>query len=169
MARSKRKPGKQRRQPSPRSERYREKPLEALGLMRSAKGKLSLTRAAHIVGLNSPKTVIRYVGAALKKGPGGRYSAAPSDRFLRTVPFLTPERRIAITVRGSRTASRIAKYWTAVIRYADTGDASGLARYVGKTITAGNTKYPFVTDLKTLNTLGYRGEFSFEEFYTITT
>jgi hypothetical protein len=167
VARNRRKRGKHGRQPSARSERYRERSLEALGLMRSTKGRLSLARAAREVGLKSPKTVIRYVGSALKKGPSGRYVAAPSDRFLRTLPFLSSERRIAITVRGSRKASQIGKYWAAVNRYADTGDATGLAKYEGKFITVGKTKYPFVTDLKTLNSLGYKGELSFEDFYTI--
>jgi hypothetical protein len=71
-----------------------------------------------------------------------------------------------ITVRGSGNASRIAKYWAAVIRYADTGDANRLAKYQGKSVTVGKTKYPFVTDLRTLNSLGYKGELSFEEFYS---
>lgn len=167
MTRNKRKRGNQKRKPSARSERFRERSLEALGLMRSSNGKLSLTRAARDVGLRSPKTVIRYVGSALKKGPTGRYSAAPSDGFLRTLPFLTPERRIAITVRGSRKASQIARYWAAVTRYAATGDATGLAKYEGKSVTIGKAKYPFITDLKTLNSLGYKGEFDFPEFYAI--
>ncbi len=164
MARNRRKRGNQERQPNAKYERYRERSLEALGLMRRTKGKLSLTRAAREVGLKNVKTVIRYVGSALKKGPTGRYSAAPSDRFLRTVPFLTPDSRIAITVRGSRQVSRIARYWAAVTRYADTGDASGLAKFEGKSLTVGKVKYPFVIDLKTLNALGYKGELSFEDF-----
>jgi hypothetical protein len=71
VARNRQRRGKRESKSSARSERYRERSLEALGLMRSAKGKLSLTRAARMVGLNSRKTVIRYVGSALKKDPPG--------------------------------------------------------------------------------------------------
>jgi hypothetical protein len=97
----------------------------------------------------------------------GRYRATPSDRFRRDLHFLTPEGKIAITIRSSPLASKIAEHWTAVDHYLKTGDTSRLAPFVGKTIRAGKKTLPFVTDPRTLTHIANAGEVSFEDLYAI--
>jgi hypothetical protein len=72
---------------------------------------------------------------------------------------------VRVSVRGSRLASRIAKYENAVRRYLETGDTTALQEFVGKSIKVGKTQYPFVTDMHLLNRLGQKGEVSFEDLY----
>ena len=140
----------------------RERALEALNLMRG-KGR-SLRRAA-TEAHTSPKTVLKYAGRALARTEAKRYRAKPSDRLTRTLQFLTPKGKTAITVRGSRLASRIARYWAAVDKYLTTGDAAALAPFRGKSVTVGRQSHAFVTDRRVLERLGYAGEVSFEDLY----
>jgi hypothetical protein len=140
--------------------------FQVLTLMRT-KGK-SLTAA--IKEAQTKKTlVLRHVGSALAKAPNGRYRAKASDRFARRLQHLTLEGPIPITVQGSRTASRIAAHSAAVNHYLNTGDASRLDQFRGKSVRAGKLKLPFVTDLKTLERLHNAGQVAFEDLYAITT
>jgi len=69
-------------------------------------------------------------------------------------------------VRDSRQASRLGKYWTAVERYRDTGDASALREFRGKYIVDTNGKRErLLTDLRALDRLGSAGVLSFETLY----
>ena len=130
-----------------------------------AEGK-SMTAAIREVE-TSKQTVDRHVGSALIQERNGRYRATPSDRFRRDLHFLTPEGQIAISIRSSRLASKVAEYWTAVDHYLKTGDTTRLATFIGKTIRAGKQTLPFVTDPRTLNRIANAGEVSFEDLYAI--
>src|SRR5437016_2016535 len=99
----------------------RERALATLALMR--RESLSLKTAADTVGID-PRTVLRYVGSALQLEPGGDYHPTPHDRIPRTLHFITPRGPVAVTVRDSRTASRIAEYMNAVRTCIHTGDPS---------------------------------------------
>ena len=79
--------------------------------------------------------------------------------------FLTPQGATDLTVRGSRPASRIAKYWAAVDRYMKTGRTDALRRFQGASFRAEKVKHFFVTDTRTLKRLGYAGEVAFEDLY----
>jgi hypothetical protein len=113
----------------------------------------------------APRTVIKHIGKALIKAANGRYKSKPSDRLLRRLNFLSETGPVRVSVRGSRLASRIAKYENAVRRYLETGDTTALQEFVGKSIKVGKTQYPFVTDMHLLNRLGQKGEVSFEDLY----
>lgn len=155
---------KQDRRNSPKSARARRAALEVLSLMR-AEGK-SLTaaiREAH----TTRQTVVRYVASALTKGSSGRYGAKPSDRFARDLHFLTPEGQVAITVRSSRTASKIAEYMAAVDHYLKTGNTTRLDNFRGKSVKTGKLTLAFVTDPRTLDRLANAGQVAFEDLYAI--
>src|SRR5437016_13840319 len=112
----------------------RERALATLALMR--RENLSLEAAANAVGTD-PRTVLRYVGSALRhEGPGGDYQAIPHDRIPRTLHFITAAGPTELTVHDSRTASRIAQHMNAVRSYRRTGERRRQKRCSGHTFTA---------------------------------
>ncbi len=155
-----------RRNAIPRNEQQtqaRERALATLALMRR-KG-LALAMAAK-AERTSPRTVKRYVGSTLRqKGPRGRYRPRAYDRIPRTLHVVTPQGTLPVTVRDSRTASRIAQYMNAVRTYVSTGDSSALNRFKGKTFQAGGKTYPFLTDPASLDRLADAGALAIEELY----
>jgi anti-anti-sigma regulatory factor len=63
-------------------------------------------------------------------------------------------------------ASLLGRYWAAVDRYRDTGDASALREFRGKYIIDTNGKqHRLLTDLRALDRLGSAGVLSFESLY----
>jgi hypothetical protein len=113
-----------------------------------------------------PRTVRRLAGPALRKQRNGRWAATKHDRLLRVLQLPTPEGRVEIALRDSRQASLLGKFWTAVERYRDTGDASALREFKGKRIVnASGKSIPLLTDLKELDRLGSAGVLSFESLY----
>jgi hypothetical protein len=76
----------------------------------------------------------------LRKRPSGRHAARPSDRFLRVL-IIPDEQRNGlgeIATRDSRQASELSRYWQAVEKYRDTGNASELQQFSGKYIVDAN-------------------------------
>lgn len=143
-------------------QRARERALHALNDMRRTG--MSLRVAASIHG-TSPETVRKYVGGALKRdGTGRRYRATASDRLTRRLEFLTPEGKIAVSVRGSRDASRVAHHHNAVKQYLDTGNAEGLQAFQNQTLLIGKRRLPFLTDLGVLESV-VQAEPSFDNLY----
>jgi hypothetical protein len=138
--------------------------LDAVSRMRTEG--LSLKQAAAKSG-TTVAAVKRYAAPALEKTPSGRYKATAYDRLYRRMEFLTPSGKIALEVRDSRSASRVAGYWNAVDHYLRTGDDRQLRRYRGKGIIVGKRFYPFVTDLPTLDRLAGAGEVRFEDLYAM--
>jgi hypothetical protein len=125
----------------------------------------SLQQAAHAAEV-SPRTVLRWTGTALQKRTNGRYAAKPSDGLLRVLMVPTPEGTREIAVRGSRQAAQLAEYWNAVHRYLQTGDATRLQEFQGKTVKDAEGKLiPLPTDRRELNRLGSAGVLSFESLY----
>ena len=141
----------------------RERALDALSRMRS--DGLSLTRAARLAH-TTPETVRKHVGRTLIRSPGGRYAATPSDRLTRYVWVLTKDGKKEVAVRGSRQASRVARYMAAVDRYLKTGETDALAEFRGQGIRSRNQFHPFLTDTRALDRLALAGEVSFERLYT---
>ncbi len=75
-----------------------------------------------------------------------------------------------MAVRNSQQATLLGKYWAAVQNYLATGEASGIERFQGRSITdAGGSKIPLVTDPQELNRLGSAGVLSFESLYSRST
>ena len=145
------------------SQLARERALDALNRMRR-EGR-SITRAAREAGTTA-RTVRKYVGRALTER-GGRLVAKPSDGLVRRMRFLSARGRTDLTVRSSRTASRIADYWAAVDHYLKTGDPRWLRPFRGKSIRAEKLGHPFITDPKTLSRLATAGEVAFEDLYAL--
>jgi hypothetical protein len=127
---------------------------------------LSLTRATRLVR-TTPRTVRKYVGGTLKKKSSGRYAATSSDRLTRHVWLLTKDGKVEIAVRGSRPASRVARYMAAINQYLLTGETEALDKFRGQTIRTRNVTYHFLTDLGVLDRLAHAGEVSFERLYVL--
>ena len=143
----------------------RERALATLALMR--RENLSLEAAANAVGTD-PRTVLRYVGSALRhEGPGGDYQAIPHDRIPRTLHFITAAGPTEVTVHDSRTASRIAEHMNAVRTYLRTGDSSALKSFRGESFEAGGLNHQFVTDPDTLDKLADAGVLAMEGLYRV--
>lgn len=127
--------------------------------------RVSLRKTSKEFGL-TPQTVIRWGGSGLRKSSNGQYVAKLHDRLLRVLVIATRKGLREIGVRDSRQASLLGRYWTAVERYRDTGDASALRKFRGKYIldTSGK-RYRLLTDLRALDRLGSAGVLSFETLY----
>jgi hypothetical protein len=83
----------------------------------------SRRQAARKFGLD-PRTVQPLARSAMRKLRNGRWAARTHDRLLRVLVIPTRTGLREIGVRDSRQASLLGKYWTAVERYRDSGDAS---------------------------------------------
>ena len=146
------------------SQEARNRALQALSLMRN-KGH-SLTHACGEAG-TATETALKYAGTAIVRQENGRYDAKAWDRIVRPMKFLTPKGIIALDVKDSRSASRIARYMADVDKYLKTGDADVLRKYRGKSVTVDRVARPFITDPPELETLAAVGEVQFENMYTI--
>ncbi|MGA2989582.1 MAG: hypothetical protein ABSD88_03825 [Candidatus Korobacteraceae bacterium] len=140
-----------------------ERVLAVISKMRSEK--VSLRQASRDAGI-SPSTVVRWGGPALRKRKSGKYVAKAKDNLLRGLMIPTPEGPREIALRGSEQASQLGKYWNAVHRYLEIGDASRLKNFRGKSIKDANgVEFPLLTDRAVLMRLGSAGELSFESLY----
>src|SRR5580704_10821351 len=92
----------------------------AIAKMRTRR--ISLRKAAREAKV-SPRTVVKRAASALRKTESGRYVAKTSDRLVRTLIIPTPQGSEEINVRGLRSASLLGRYWVAVHKYYETGDA----------------------------------------------
>lgn len=138
---------------------------EVIRLMRQG---LSLTRAARSKHV-SPATVRRVAASTLRKGPRGRYVARPTDRLTRLVQLPTEDGRAEVSLRGSRQATTVAKYWNAVHSYLATGNSRDLARFESVALTdAHGKRITLLTDRTALDRLGNAGVLSFESIYART-
>jgi hypothetical protein len=127
--------------------------------------KVSLRIAAKEFEID-PEVVIRLGKSALRKRSNGRYVPKKNDSLLRVLSVLTPDGAKQIAIRDSRQATLVGKYWSAVQKYVQTGDASGLKKLQKTRITdASRKRFPLITDLDELNRLGSAGVLSFESLY----
>src|SRR5260221_4918629 len=79
------------------------------GLQRMRARGLSLTQAAAQAG-NTPRTMQRHVGRALKKRDAGRYGPTTWDRIPRTMRFLTENSVHELILLDSRARSELTRY-----------------------------------------------------------
>jgi hypothetical protein len=125
----------------------------------------SLRQASRKFDLD-PRKVSRLARPALRKLRNGRWAAKTDDRLLRVLVIPTRKGLYEVGMRDSRQATRLAKYWTAVDRYRDTGDASALQEFRGKhIIDARGKRVRLLTNLGKLDRLGSAGVLSFESLY----
>ncbi len=115
---------------SPSQQEARHRAYEAISEMR--RGGVSLNAAAERVG-TTPTTVKRYAGDVLTK-EGRRFKAAPTDRSYQRMSALSTEGLRDIDVRGSRARSLVGSHWSAIGRFAATGDVAVLSKFRGKRV-----------------------------------
>jgi len=126
---------------------------------------VSLPKASREFGLD-PRTVVRLGNPALKKSANGRYSPKSTDNLLRVLVIPTGDGLREVAVRDSRQATLLAKYWVAVQKYLETGDAAALRKIRRKTITDSEGKrVRLIKDLAELDRQGSAGVLSFESLY----
>jgi hypothetical protein len=147
-------------------ERFKDRWDRIIGVISKMRSeKTSLQKAAKEKGV-SPRTVKRWAGSALQQRTSGKWVAKKSDRLLREMKIPTSEGPRVILLRGSRQASKLARYSTAVQRYLETGNAGKLGRFQAQFIRdASGVQIPFLTDLKVLDRLASAGALSFESLY----
>jgi hypothetical protein len=108
-----------------RNESARERALAALSDIRRGN---TLSRAARENGV-TPRTIRRDAGSALAQDrPGGRIRATKADRLVRYLVIPGPDGPREVSVRGSKTASRFAKYKADVNRFLR-GDRDALSAW----------------------------------------
>lgn len=139
----------------------RERALDALNRLREEK--ISLTEAARLNGLTLEE-VKEHIRPAIRK-VRGRWRAQPWDRLEREMRFIDRKGLTVVTVRDSRTAKRVGRYFAAVEHYLETGDWSPLKEFRGRTFQSFGVIYPFITNPTLLKRLGKAGELSFENIY----
>lgn len=125
----------------------------------------SRRQASRKFDLDPPK-LSRLARPALRKLGNGRWAAKAHDHLLRVLVIPSRKGLREIGTRDSRQATVLGKYWTAVNRYLDTGDASALREFRGKHIIDANGKrIRLLTKLGELDRLGSAGVLSFESLY----
>ena len=122
--------------------------FRALAAMRQG---ASISRAGRENGI-TPRTIKRYVGAALRQDrSGGRIRARKSDRLLRYLQIPGPNGPIEITARGSKQAKEISSYKAAVNRFL-AGDPDALTPWHGKKIAG----IELITEKEILKSLAHK-------------
>jgi hypothetical protein len=143
-----------------RSQSARDRAFSALSSMRHGS---SLSRAARENGV-TVRTIQRYVGRALLQSRrGGRIRAAKTDRLVRYLQIPGPNGPQEIKVRGSKTATEVAKYKAAVNRFLR-GDRNALARWHGKRIAG----IELITAESTLKSLAVKDLLPYSLYRSVT-
>jgi hypothetical protein len=153
-ANSKRKP----QQPS-QPVQARRRALSVLRRMRRTGVSLaSAAREEHI----DPRTVRRHIGDELRQtAPGRPYRPTKADRVRREMLAPTKFGMEPITIRGSRQASQLGKYLSAVRKFLHTGNAGPVSKFDGKKIGG----LSLITDPQTLRMLAHAGALQLEDIY----
>jgi hypothetical protein len=145
------------------------------GKKRRGKGKETYNRALHVLARMrrtgssltvaareehiDPRTVRRYLSTELREhGKATRGDRRKRDMLVPTTVGNTP-----VTIRGSKQASELGKYMSAVGKYLRTGDVEALARFQGKSIGG----HPLITDPELLSSLAQAGALTLDEIYAL--
>ncbi|HUF97154.1 MAG TPA: hypothetical protein VMM60_03420 [Ilumatobacter sp.] len=135
----------------------RQRALDAIAVTR--RERVDFAEATRREG-TSPDSATWWLGDAVHRR-GGRWQVAAADRLFRAMYVYSGGRMKPVDVRGSRTASSIGRYHAAVRKYLNTGDATALSPFLGKSVGGVELE----TDLDVLDEMGRRGEFDFESIY----
>ena len=145
--------GKERR--GKRQEAYN-RALHVLARMRRTGSSLTVAaREEHI----DPRTVRRYLSAELRE----HGKATRGDRRKRDMLVPTTLGNAPVTVRGSKQASELGKYMSAVGKYLRTGDVEALGKFEGKSIGG----HGLITDPDLLSSLAQAGALTLDEIYAL--
>lgn len=130
--------------------------LHVLARMRRTGSTLTAAaREEHI----DPRTVRKYLSTEFSR----RTRPTKADRRRRDMLMPTALGTAPVVVRGSRQASQLGRYMSAVGKYLRTGDADALGEFRGKSIGS----QPFITDAETLSSLAQAGALTLDEIYAL--
>jgi hypothetical protein len=130
--------------------------LHALARMRRTGSSLAAAaREEHI----DPRTVRKYLNPELR----GRGKPTRADRRKRNMLIPTTIGNVPATVRGSKQASQLGRYMSAVGKYLRTGDVEALGKFEGKSIGG----HPLITDPDLLSSLAQAGALTLDEIYAV--
>jgi hypothetical protein len=118
----------------------------------------SLTEAAREEQID-PRTVRKYLKTELR----GRGKPTKVDRRRREMLVPTTLGNSPVTVRGSKQASQLGRYMSAVGKYLRTGNVDALAEFQGESIGG----HSLITDRDTLSVLAQAGALTLDEIYAL--
>jgi hypothetical protein len=130
--------------------------LHVLARMRRTSS--SLTAAAKEEHID-PRTVRKYLKSEIR----GRGRATKADRRRRDMLIPTTIGNAPAKVRGSKQASLLGSYMSAVGKYLRTGDVDGLAEFEGQSIAG----HVLITDSDLLSSLAQAGALTLDEIYAV--
>ena len=136
----------------------RNRALRVSARMRRGTSFTSAAREEHI----DPRTVKRYLGKELKTVKG-RTRISKADRKRRNMLIPTERGTTPVAIRGSRQASRLGRYMSAVGKYLRSGDTDALSKFKGKSIGG----HALITDPDTLSVLAQAGALTLDEIYAL--
>jgi hypothetical protein len=122
----------------------------------------ALTAAAREVHID-PRTVRKYLGAELRGITNGEVQPTKADRRVRNMLIPTEKGVEPSSIHGSKEASQLGRYMSAVGKYLTTGDISGLEEFEGQTI-AGRQ---LITDPDVLSSLAQAGALQLDQIYAL--
>jgi hypothetical protein len=93
----------------------------------------SLSQAARLEHTR-PRTVLKFIGRQLARGPTGRYVATSGDTLRRDLNVLGFDGYEQVVTRSSKQAHLAAEHLVAVGRFLRTGDAEWLKPFIGKRV-----------------------------------
>jgi hypothetical protein len=120
---------------------------------------MTMSDAAFRAGTTT-EAVRWHVGEAIERR-GGRLVAKSGDHLYRPMVVHSGGEVVLVDVRGSRKASEVGAYHSAVRHYLETGDEEPLRRFAGKTVAG----FEYETDPDFLDEMARRGQLSIESIY----
>ena len=141
-------------------QRTRNRALRVLARMRRTGD--TLTAAAREEHMD-PRTVRKYVGSQLRESPDGSTEPTKADRRLRKMLVPTRKGLAPVEIRGSKRASELGRYMSAVGMYLRTGKTDALDQFEGQTIAG----HRLITDPETLSYLAQAGELQMDQIYSL--
>jgi hypothetical protein len=108
----------------------RQRALAVLARMRRGE---SLSQAARLEHTR-PRTVLKFIGKHLTRGPTGRYVAASGDTLRRDLNVLGFDGYEPVVVRSSKQTQLASAHLVAVNRYLRTGDIEWLKPFIGRRV-----------------------------------
>jgi len=138
----------------------RDRALHVLARMRRTGETLTAAaREEHI----DPRTVCKYLGPELRGLREGRTQPTKVDRRRRRMLVPTLLGNVPETIRGSKQASLLGRYMSAVGYFLRTGNAKRLKEFEGRSIAG----HLLITDPETLTSLAQAGALQLDEIYAV--
>ena len=142
----------------PQAQQQRTRSLRAISAMRE-NPRLTIEEAAALEG-TTPEAMFFHVRPALERS-GGRWRATKADRILRAMTVISDGKVVEVDVRGSRKASELSRYYSAVRRFVDTGRDDDLRKFQGKKVAG----VAYETDLDVIEMMGARSALPSDSIY----